>query len=472
MRKFIWVALSALMVILTVTLLFATDRNDPFAARASEAAATVSTRPMSVEAEPIAKAARLEPSDSAWQNWDSGPPSAATLSVPPFLGEIGAPRIHGRSGILIDTETGTILYRKNATEEIAPASLTKLVTIYTAMRMIDRGKMRLSDTLMPPRAAWAQNMPRGSSLMFLGPDQRVSVYELLMGLAVPSGNDAAIALAIHSAGSVESYATAMNREMAALGLSELRFNEPSGLSPKNTVTARHFAAFVRAYLAAYPENLDRFHAVQTMRYPTADNYPRGIVSGNGVLQQNRNGLLWDYEGADGLKTGYIAASDYNIAATAERNGMRLAAVVLGVESTPDRTGSALREADAAALLDWGFEQYQTVELALPALDPVRVWYGGRNEIPLRFAPDAATMTVPRNGGAPIEARVKVPGELFAPIERHVPIGTVELRRGTTSVGSLRVYSGLTVREGPPVIRLWHTIAEPLDDLWRQLRDAG
>jgi len=229
--------------------------------------------------DPYAAAPDLAP----WK-WDGGgfaaAPSAEKLSA----------AVNARSAILVDAATGSVLFEKNADEPIPPASMTKLAAMYTAFHAAERGEISFDDVIEPPPESWAVNVPAGSSLMFLGPGQRVTVRELLAGMAIASGNDAAIALAVHVSGSVPAFIERMNSEMRMLGLSTTRFVEPSGLSEFNLTTAREFADFALVYIREYPEALRAFHSQRAISYPMPWNLSGGGTE-NPVTQSATNRQL-------------------------------------------------------------------------------------------------------------------------------------------------------------------------------------
>jgi D-alanyl-D-alanine carboxypeptidase (penicillin-binding protein 5/6) len=284
-----------------------------------------------------------------------------------------APEIASRSAVLLDAATGTILYYKNPDEEIPPASLTKLMTIHLALREIETGRASLEEIISPPVESWAGNQPPRSSLMFLGEGQTPSLRDLLLGLAVPSGNDAAVAVALRFAPSVGDFAGMMNLEAANMGLIKTRFTEPSGISEHNMTTAREFASFCRFYLEAHPDAPRDYHSVLNFAYPRPENAARGSPAKSAIVQYNRNTLLGKFEGVDGLKTGYIDESGYNIALTAGRGGTRFIAVILGAPAAPG--GDRLRDADGRELLNWAFANYKTVRPVTGNLEPARIWKG-------------------------------------------------------------------------------------------------
>ena len=231
------------------------------------------------------------------------------------------PQVNCRSAVLYDVTSGTLLYEKNADEIIPPASMTKLMSLHLLFNEVDEGHLSL-DTLIPvSRAASFKSSPPGSSLMFLEEGQRVTLLELMKGLAVSSGNDAGVAAAEAVSGSLSEFIKLMNSEAVKLGLEKTYFADSSGYSSENQTTARDFANFCMLYIDKHPEALSLLHSLTEFTYPKKANLPPGGKSTHGsITQKNNNILLGSLEGVDGLKTGYIDESGYNIALTAERGG--------------------------------------------------------------------------------------------------------------------------------------------------------
>jgi D-alanyl-D-alanine carboxypeptidase (penicillin-binding protein 5/6) len=286
----------------------------------------------------------------------------------------------------MDAETGALLYAKNPDEPIPPASLTKLMTIHIALKTAAAENISLDEPAELPRQSWAINQPPHSSLMFLSAGQRATTRELIMGLAVPSGNDAAVAVALRFAPSVETFVEQMNREARFMGLEKTRFVEPSGISEYNVTTAREFALFCREYLKLHPETLAEFHSVPEFAYPKAKNTAEQYqANSDTIVQQNHNRLLDNgnpgtrnpnaVEGVDGLKTGYIDEAGYNIALTAARRETRFVAVILGAPPAAGRVRERIRDEDGKNLLNWGFNNFRTLRPVIPEQEPLRVWKG-------------------------------------------------------------------------------------------------
>ena len=179
--------------------------------------------------------------------------------------------INAASAILIDTQTGSILFEKNADALIPPASMTKLVEMYVVFEAVEKGEVSLDDIVPLPPQSWAINLPRDASIMFLAEGQRVTLNELLLGLAIASGNDASIAVANYICGNMEDFVERMNRVVEGLGLTHTHFVESSGYSELNVTTAREFAAFSRVYINRFGYALQNYHSQNVLRYPQQHN---------------------------------------------------------------------------------------------------------------------------------------------------------------------------------------------------------
>jgi serine-type D-Ala-D-Ala carboxypeptidase (penicillin-binding protein 5/6) len=338
------------------------------------------------------------------------------------------PAVGARAVVVMDEATGTILYGKNPDLVIPPASLTKLVALHVVYQEIEAGRLSESELVTIDKRDCSPYIPYGSSLMYLQPGMRVSVIDLMRGAAVVSGNDAAFALARRVAGSNEAFAARMNAAVRAMGL-DLYFVEPSGLSELNRVTARGYAEFCRRYIVLHPQALTELHSLHYIEFPreehaTADYKPKGRI-----VQYNKNNLVLKYPGCDGLKTGYIIESGYNLAATASRGDTRFVIVTLGGTGSGSPLGGAgQRSQDGAALLDWAFASFVTLRPALGELPMPRAWYGARKRLELR-GDGALAVTLPRSLAASVEARIDLPASLDAPVAAGACVGEVVYSAG-------------------------------------------
>ena len=387
----------------------------------------------------------------------SGYHSPLDYSAPPLLAPYlaTAPEIVSRAAVLIDAETGTALYLKNPDEEISPASLTKLMTMHLVMTEAANGRVSLDEIIPIGTESWAQNQPVRSSLMFLAPGQIVSLREIMLGLAVSSGNDAAVAAALRLAPTVRDFAAMMTLEARRMGLAKTRFTEPSGISEHNMTTAAEFTAFCREYLLRHPQSLAEFHSVETFAYPKAHNVPETFRGHpNTIVQANRNALLKTFPGVDGLKTGYIDEAGYNIALTAERNGSRFIAVILGAPASPG--GDRLRDEDGRRLLSWAFENFKTVRPSIGPLEPARLWKGKSNKVELRLA-EEADFTAPFDRDAFLRFSVETADPLIAPLPAHYPAGWLVLFDEKGEVNRVRILTATAYEQGNIFKRLWDSI---------------
>lgn len=326
-----------------------------------------------------------------------------------------------RSAIVVSADTGEILYEKNADERIPPASLTKLVAMYVALDAARRGELALDEPFSPPRESWAVNLPPRSSLMFLAEGQTVTARELLQGMASVSGNDAAIALAWRVSGSLSAFVDRMNGASRALGLTSTRFVEPSGLSEHNVTTPREFASFSLTYLSEFPEALAGFHSIREFAYPRPWNYPDGRAA-EPIAQRATNRLLDELTGCDGLKTGYIDESGYNLSLTARRGKERYLAVLMGGPGSSSFEGNRIRAEDGRSIMEWCFDQWEPVTLPEPGPIPVTVWMGGTLAA---IETEEGPISLPaRMAGSRITVEVIVPRRLAAPIMAGDEIGWV------------------------------------------------
>jgi D-alanyl-D-alanine carboxypeptidase (penicillin-binding protein 5/6) len=383
-------------------------------------------------------------------------PLAADDAALPLLSEALEPlpalALHSNAALLMDAATGEILLAKNEYEAIPPASLAKLMTIYVALSQVEEGRITMDDVVPLPPETWAINQPKGSSLMHLAAGHTVKLKDLILGMAIPSGNDAAVAVALHCAPSVEAFAALMNEAAKTMGLSHLRFVEPSGISEYNFITALEFALFCREYIQRYPYTLEEFHSVPKFAYPRSENMPAPYRNSPLTWNtSNHNPMLTSFKGTDGLKTGYIDESGYNLALTALRDGTRLIAISLGAPSL------RLRNDDGQALLTWGFEHFKTLRTAPAPLPPITIWKGKANEAAVVAAETALEFTVRAERGHELRWDTRLIAPIIAPLPAGTEVGELTL---SDSVGELRRIAIITaddIERGGFFKRLWDSI---------------
>jgi D-alanyl-D-alanine carboxypeptidase (penicillin-binding protein 5/6) len=387
---------------------------------------------------PVAQAP-ARPATSLGSNADQGRIEGFSLSALPSIG--------ARAAFVMDATTGTILFSKNPDLPIPPASLTKLVTLHVVYNEIKAGRLRKDEMITIDARDCSPAIPYGSSLMYLHPGMRVSVLDLMQGAAVVSGNDAAYALARRIAGSNEAFALLMNRAVRDLGLNSMRFVEPSGLSELNSITAREYAYFCKRYLELHPESLDELHSLRYIEFPRAEHATPDYQPKGRIVQYNRNSLVLGFEGCDGLKTGYIIESGYNLAATAKRGSSRFLLVTLGgPESGAYGGGAAQRSRDGSGLLSWCFDNFLTLEPELGPLGPIKTWYGKSRTVPVRPA-SALAVTVPKGQAGKLTARLVLPASLDAPIPAGTRIGEVVYAVGDKVLRRVDLLTGAEAPRG-------------------------
>jgi D-alanyl-D-alanine carboxypeptidase (penicillin-binding protein 5/6) len=237
----------------------------------------------------------------------------------------------------------------------------------------------------------------------------------------------------------------MNDTAEKENIPELFFVEPSGYDGRNRITAGGFARFLRIYLDRHPESLSLLHSLPEFTYPRPEN----LFPGNGstpITQTNRNSLLLSYPGVDGIKTGYLDESGYNIALTARRGDMRLILVLLGVRGNTPARGIRNRNADAEKLLDYGFDNFTTLKTGSPAPEPVRVWKGAVKEI-LPQAPREIWITIPKGTENQLRGEITQTNYVTAPVARDDILGLLRITLDNTVIYEENLTSPVPVERG-------------------------
>jgi D-alanyl-D-alanine carboxypeptidase (penicillin-binding protein 5/6) len=394
------------------------------------------------------------------------PGLSASPLLAPYLAS--APEIISQAALLVDAETGTVLYAKNPHEEIPPASLTKLMTMHLVLKEVDAGRASLDEIVPISVESWALRQPPRSSLMFLAPGQTVTLREIMLGLAVPSGNDAAVAAALRVAPTVDEFAAMMTAEARRMGLAKTRFVEPSGISENNFTTAAEFTAFCREYLRLHPQVLAEFHSMPEFAYPKASNVAEAFRDRpNTIVQVNRNTLLKTFPGTDGLKTGYIDEAGYNIALTAQRNNSRFIAVILGAPAHPG--GDRIRDRDGEQLLSWAFDHFKTVRPIFDPPEPVRLWKGKTKWVELRIddagssnpagSSNSISFTAPSDRARINSLRftTEVDSPLIAPLPANFPVGWQVISDEKGELYRVRLLTAQEYQQGNILKRIWDSI---------------
>ncbi len=340
------------------------------------------------------------------------------------------------SAVLMDYQTGRILYERDGNRPIPPASMTKVMTLYLTYDAIRDGRLNKEDVITIDEAGSSFSRPPFSSLMLLEEGQRVSVLDLMKGVAVDSGNDAAYALAEILGPGKREFVNKMNAKARKLGLSSARFADPDGWSEFNIISPRDYAVLARSYIRDYPEALKELHSVPFMVYPLPGNLPEGVDFRIKVPRRkdNTNLLLGRYEGIDGLKTGYIDQSGFNFTGTASRDGRRLIAVLMGIRTESYYQGIRRRAEETEMLLDYGFSRYLPRELKAPSLPEVRVWYSREKSITpvLKNLPE---VLLAEDETDSVYSMLHVDENMTAPLKEGTVVGRADYYLGGYLLGS-------------------------------------
>ena len=353
--------------------------------------------------------------------------------------------------ILVDYETGTVLFEKSSDSLMEPASTAKIMTAELVFRELAAGRIKLDDTFPISENAWRKGGGvAGGSSMFALVNSRVSVDDLLRGLIIDSGNDAAIALAEGVAGTEDAFATLMTRRADELGMTKSTFANPWGKSdPDQRVTARDMAHLAEYVIRQYPQYYHYFGEKD--------------FTWNKIHQMNRNPLLTMELGADGLKTGDIKESGFGLVGSAVQNGQRLILVLNGLKSANERAEEARR------LLNWGFRSFErkTLFSESEVIGTAKVFGGASGDVGL-VANKPVLMLMPRASGEKLTGKITYNGPLIAPVEQGAEVGTLRLYRGSAVVQETPLVTAAAVTTGTLTQRSLDAALELGLDLFRQL----
>ena len=342
--------------------------------------------------------------------------SSASSLVPP------APQIKATSYILLDAQTNKVIVEYEADERNPPASLTKIMTTYLIEQMIQRGVVERSEKVPVSIKAWKAE----GSKMFIREGTEVDLMDLLRGVVIQSGNDASIALAEFVAGDETSFAQMMNEQAEKLGMLNSNFVNSTGLPDEGHYSsARDMALLTKDLIKRFPEHY-QLYSERSFKF-------------NNIEQPNRNRLLRYDRSVDGVKTGYTKAAGYCLVASAERNGMRLISVVMGTENDDSR----VRESQK--LLTYGFRNFETSTIYEESeiVKSAPLFYGMEEVISLGVS-ENVSVTIPRGSYEKLEAQIKVPKIIEAPVRKGDVLGELLLMMDEeaiyrTSVISLENY---------------------------------
>ena len=329
------------------------------------------------------------------------------------------------AAVLIDEDSGTVLYEKNADERRPVASITKVMTLLLTFEALQAGKISLTDIV--PVSEHASHM--GGSQIWLEPGEQLTLQEMLKAICISSANDAAVAVAEFVAGSEPAFVDAMNARAAALGMTATHFANACGLDEEGHLSsARDVAVMSREMLLHHPE---------VREYCTVW---MDTLRGGKTQLVNTNKLLKSYPGITGLKTGTTGKAGVCITASAERDGLRLIAVVLGAASGKERFDAA------KTLLDYGFAHYDSAEVTLPddAPEELPVQRGTAETAALDYAAPERLL-VPKGEGSDLQTKILLPDALQAPVQQGSSVGSWQLLRGETVLQELPICAAQDVQ---------------------------
>jgi len=368
--------------------------------------------------------------------------AASLLTLSASAQSVPAPSIAAKSWLLLDATSGQVIAAQDPNARIEPASLTKVLTAYVTFQAIRDKKLALNTMVNVSPRAW--KVDSSSSKMFIDPATPVSVDDLLHGLMIQSGNDAAVALAEAVAGDEATFVVLMNREAQRMGMKNSKFANPHGLpSPDNFSTAQDLATLATNVIRDFPE----FYKIDSVKQFTY----------NKITQQNRNRLLWLDPTVDGMKTGHTESSGYSMIASARRpNGnsgqRRLISVVSGASS------DAVRTQESQKLLNWGFQNFDTVKLYSKgqAIATPEVWKGAQSSVKIGFTNDVL-VTVPKGVAGKLKPVLERKDPLVAPLPRNGRVGTLKMMVDNKPLLVLPVVALEEVQEASLIGRAWDSL---------------
>ena len=334
-----------------------------------------------------------------------------TLVVLPFPVFALDLKVAGKSAALMDVATGTVLYESNSHEKLAPASVTKVMTMLLIMEAVDSGKIAMTDTVTASEAAAS----KGGSQIFLKVGETMSVSDMLKSIAVSSANDCACAMAEHLAGSEEAFVAQMNQKAAQLGMNDTHFVNCTGLddgenAAEHRTSAHDIALMSRELLKKHPD-IKKF---TTIWMDTVRNGTFGL--------SNTNKLVRFYQGATGLKTGFTSGAGYCLSATAQRDGMELIAVVMGADT------SASRNAACKQLLDYGFANYAVINPTLEDAEAIPVKLGKADSVSAILG-ETGGILLDKAQKNSVSMELSVEESVAAPVSQGQRLGTLTVKSG-------------------------------------------
>ncbi|NJM30515.1 MAG: D-alanyl-D-alanine carboxypeptidase [Rhizobiales bacterium] len=331
--------------------------------------------------------------------------------------------------ILIDARSGRVLYEKDADTAVPPASMSKLMTMIEVFETLKAGKVRMETEFPVSENAWRKGgASSGGSTMYADLNSRIKLSDLIQGIIVQSANDACIIVAEGLAGSEDAFVERLNQRGKAMGLKNATFKNTTGLpDPEHRMSVRDLAVMARYIVTSFPEHY---------KYYSQPNF-----TWNKITQQNRNPLLRDYTGADGMKTGFTKEAGYGLVGSVKRGDRRLIMVVAGSKTANERKQEAQR------LLDWGFSRFRPIDIyaAGESVGDARVWGGTARWVPL-VTKSGIKVSLSADEQELAEVKLSYTGPLRAPVQAGTPAGAVRIVVGGETVVESPVETAADVAE--------------------------
>ena len=349
---------------------------------------------------------------------------------------------------LMDYDTGRVLLEKASKIPTAPASMSKLMTIYMAFEALKQERISLDTELVVSENAWRKKddkgntLPASGSTMFLEPLTKVSFEDLLRGIIVQSGNDACIVISEALSGSEEGFANDMNQKAKLLNLNNSNFTNSTGWPHKDhKMSSRDLAILSQKLYQDFPEYMHYFSETK--------------FTYNGITQSNRNPILYQDIGGDGLKTGYTKSSGHGVVASAVQNNRRLILVLNGIE------GTKLRAVESERILNWGFREFENKVIfeENEIVDSANVWLGNKPNVPL-IVKDKVYLSISKaDKGNDLKAIIKYVAPLMPPLEPNVAVGKLIIKKNDgTKINEYNLYPESKVNKAGPLGRLFGSLS--------------
>lgn len=375
--------------------------------------------------------------------------TSVSLSFAQSPSTLQLPEYAVKSWIIMDYETGAILAESNSKMLLEPASITKVMTDYVLADALQKGTIHASDKVLISSKARSMS----GSRMFVEEGTLVSVNDLLQGLIIQSGNDAAVALAEHLTFSEESFSVKMNEKAAELGMKDSHFKNASGLpDPEHVTTAFDLAILSRALIKNFPEHY-KFYSQKSFTW-------------NNIKQNNRNTLLWEDPSVDGIKTGHTDRAGYNLASSAERNGFRIIVVVMGADN------EAYRQRVSRELINFAFQNFDRKKIyeANEVIARANILHGIDKTVPVGVS-DSITATLPRIQYDNLKAQIQVNAGLEAPVQKGEQVGNLEFYIDNHLLYSFPVVALKDVEKTGIFQRLWESFLGKLNNKINKFKEA-